>query len=221
MYFLYWLNVFSNLSSDLILARAISTTGLSLRYNRMDITEASVSSCTTVPPRALAMFCYSQFSLAWDQSKVPGRFSSVHWPKEHRKQRGARCMRRPCDSIIWDRQIQPREGQMWSQQAAHNTVSGNRSVKLRSSPSKSSLGFIKYKQNISHPFLSEAEGEMTAAFAESNSSADYLAFFFPRFLQSGCICSAFPQHDSLLNKCSFRQDFLRCVCQRTDQQVCG
>ena len=221
MYFLYWLHVFSNLSGDLIRAHAISMTSLSLRCNHMDITEACVSACNTVPPRALAMFCYSQFSLAWDQSKASDHFSSVHWPKEHRKQRGARCMRHPCDSIIWDRQIQPREGQLWSQKAAHNTVSGNRSIKLHSSPSKSRLRFIKYKQSISHHFLSEAEREMNAVFAESNSSADYLAFFFPKFLQSGCICSAFPQHESLLNKCSFHQGFLHCVCQRIDQQVCG
>lgn len=174
-----------------------------------------------VPPRALAMFCSSQFSLAWDQSKAPDRFSSVQWPKEHHKQRGARRMRHPCDSIIWDRQIQPREGQLWSQQAAHNSVSGNRSIKLRSSPSKASHRFIKYKQSSSHRFLSEAEREKNAVFAESNSSADYLAFFCPKFLWSGCICSAFPQQESLLNKCSFHPDFLHRVCQRIDQQVCG
>lgn len=141
----------------------------------MDTTEPGVSSCSAVPPRASAMFCYSQFSLAWDQSKAPDRFSLVHCPEEHRKQRGARGMRHPCDSKIWERQIQPREGHLWSQQAAHDTVSGNRSIKRLSSPSKQNLGFIKYKLGASNNFLSEAE-RWTQFFSESNGSAAYLAF---------------------------------------------
>lgn len=177
----------------------------------MDITVACVSFCTTLLLQALAKSCYSQFSSPGD------RFSWVHWPKEHGQQRGARCRRHPCDRIIWDRQIEPREGQLWSQQAAHDSVSGNRSIKLHSSPSKASHRFIKRKQSISHRLLSEAERDTNAGFAESNSSAGWLASF-SNFYD----LVAFVQHShsiSLLDKCSFLQDFLYCICQRIDQRV--
>jgi len=61
---------------------------------------------------------------------------------------------------------------------------------------------------------------MNAVFAESNSSADYLAFFLYQIFAVLLHLSNIPT-EFLLNKCSFYQDFLHCVCQRIERQVCG
>lgn len=107
MYFPYWHNVFSDLSGDLMLAHTAVSVTIPSQMQQCEHPRACVSSQSPVPPWVLVLFCCSQFSLARGQSKAPDHFSSVHWPKEHHKQRGARCMRQPCDSIIRDRQLQP------------------------------------------------------------------------------------------------------------------
>lgn len=167
--FFYWLNVFSNTSDDFIPAHATSMTSLCLCSSHRDMTEACVSSGSNIPSQTSSVLLFRvliSLRLEWDH------FNLVQWPKEHHRQRGALCMRHPCDGIIW-----AHTAAKWrsagSQRAAHSTVTANRSRKLCSSPSKSSHRSMKYKQIISHQSL----WRQREVNAESSSSADYLALF--------------------------------------------
>lgn len=70
----------------------------SLCSSHMGITEVCVSCGSTLPSQASSVLLFPiliSLRSEWDH------FSSVQWPEEHRRQRVARCMRHPCDGIIW------------------------------------------------------------------------------------------------------------------------
>lgn len=201
--------MFSNASGDFIAAHATSMTSLSLSSSHMDITEACVSSGSTVPSQASSgLLLPLLISLRSEQD----HFNSVQWPKEQHRQRGALCIRHPCDGIIRATRSS-RVGVSWITAGCpqHCQWQQKQKASFFSKQVKSQVYEIQAEHFRSVPFKAKK-----GVNAENSSSADYLALFFLKCLQPGCVCSVFPQHESVLNKFKFHQEFLHCVCQRID-----
>lgn len=144
--YVYWLNVFSNTTGDFIPARATSMTSLCLCSSHRDITEACVSSGSTIPSLTSSILLFPvliSLRSEWDH------FSSVQWPKEHHRQGGALCMRHPCDGVIWAAARQGLLGHSRLPTALALPTEAESLLLLQASH-----WFMKYKLSIPHQFLS-------------------------------------------------------------------